>query len=129
MYSNSFNSLVVKFLNDQELNIMEYKLALVNDKRTFFQYYYSLLKRKHLILFSFIPNNDYNLRPIKISLFLISFSLFFSMNALFFTDNTMHKISQSKGAYNIIYQLPKIFYSTIITSFINTILKLFLIRR
>ena len=123
-YKNIYPKTNYQFLNDQELNIMEYKLALVNDKRTFFQYYYSLLKRKHLILFSFIPNNDYNLRPIKISLFLISFSLFFSMNALFFTDNTMHKISQSKGAYNIIYQLPKIFYSTIITSFINTILKL-----
>ena len=123
-YKNLYPKKNYQFLNDQELNIMEYKLALVNDKRTFFQYYYSLLKRKHLILFSFIPNNDYNLRPIKISLFLISFSLFFSMNALFFTDNTMHKISQSKGAYNIIYQLPKIFYSTIITSFINTILKL-----
>ena len=36
----------------------------------------------------------------------------------------MHKISQDKGAYNIIYQLPIIFYSTIITSIINTILKL-----
>ena len=113
-----------QFLNDQELNIMEYKLAIENDKRTYFQYYYSLLKRKHLILFSFIPNNDYNLRPIKISLFLISFSLYFVMNCLFFTDQTMHKISQSKGSYNIIYQLPKIFYSTIITSLINTILKL-----
>ena len=123
-YKNVYPKKNYQFLNDQELNIMEYKLALVNDKRTFFQYYYSLLKRKHLILFSFIPNNDYNLRPIKISLFLISFSLFFSMNALFFTDNTMHKISQSKGAYNIIYQLPKICYSAIITSFINTILKL-----
>ena len=123
-YKNAYPKKNYQFLNDQELNIMEYKLALVNDKRTFFQYYYSLLKRKHLILFSFIPNNDYNLRPIKISLFLISFSLFFSMNALFFTDNTMHKISQSKGAYNIIYQLPKICYSAIITSFINTILKL-----
>ena len=82
------------------------------------------MKSNHPITFSFFPSNDYNSRIIKMFLFFFSFSLDFTVNTLFFNDNTMHKISQSKGAYNIIYQLPKIFYSTIITSFINTILKL-----
>ena len=60
-------------LNDYELNKLKYKKALALDKRTYFQYYYSLLKQKNLFLFAFFPSNDYNLKIIKISLFLITF--------------------------------------------------------
>ena len=35
--------------NDYELNNLSYEEALKLDKRTFFQYYFSLLKKKHLI--------------------------------------------------------------------------------
>ena len=60
----------------------------------------------------------------KIELFLISFSLYFTVNALFFTDKTMHKIYKDKGIYNFIYQIPKIIYSTLISSFVNLIIKI-----
>ena len=112
-----------KNLNEQELNSLEYELALKYDKRTYFQYYWSLLKRKQLILFSFLPNNDYNLRTIKISLFLISFSLYFTINGFFFSDNTMHKVYEDKGKFNIIFQIPQILYSTMVSAVINIILK------
>jgi hypothetical protein len=59
----------------------------------------------------------------KKSLFLISFSLYFTINALFFTDKTMRKIYKVKGKYKIISQLPKIFYSSFIIIAINIILK------
>ena len=86
-----------KDLNDQELNTLEYEIAIICDKRTYFQYYWSLLKKKQLILFTFVPTNDYNLFSLKISLFLISFSLYFTINAFFFSDDTMHKIHESNG--------------------------------
>ena len=35
-----------KNLNDQELNSLEYPFALIYDKRTYFKYYWSLLKKK-----------------------------------------------------------------------------------
>ena len=58
---------------------MSYKpFKVKEDKRTYFQYYWSLLKKKQLILFTFWPANDYNLLTIKISLFLLSFGLYFS---------------------------------------------------
>ena len=113
-----------KYLNDYELNNLDYKDALELDKRTYYQYYWSLLKRKQLILFSFLPNNDYNLRIIKITLFFLSFSLYFTINGFFFTDDTMHKLYEDNGEYNIIYQLPQILYSSIITAAINFILQL-----
>ena len=35
----------------------------------------------------------------------------------------MHKIYEDKGIFNFIYQFPKIFYSSIISSFLNTFIK------
>ena len=113
----------IKELNDEELNNLEYEIAILIDKRNDFQYYYSLLKKKQLILFAFLPANDYNLIAIKISLLLLAFSLYFAINGFFFSDATMNKINEDKGAFNILYQLPQIFYSTVISAIINITLK------
>ena len=79
--------------NDNELNSLLYEKAILYDKRTFVQYYVSLLKNKHLLIFSFYSNNnDYNSQIIKIFLFIFFFAVHFTVNALFFNDNTMHKI-------------------------------------
>ena len=68
-------------------------------------------------------NEDYNSKIIKICLFLFTFALFLVINALFFNDSTMHKIYELKGNYNFINQMPIIFYSSIISSFISIIIK------
>ena len=110
-------------LNTTELNNLEYEKAIILDKRTYLQYYFSLLKQKHLILFTFLPANDYNVMSLKISLFLVSFSLYLNINGFFFNDDTMHKIYEDRGVFNIIAQIPQILYSSIISSLINMILK------
>jgi len=97
----------------------------LKDKRTFFQYYFSLLKKKQLILFIFCPMEDFNLLTIKISLFLINISLSFTINGFFFSDEIMHKIYIDKGASNIMYRIAEIIYSSIICVIIKTILDLF----
>ena len=86
-------------------------------------YYLSLLKAKHLLIFSFITKNDYNSREIKICFFFSSFSLLYSVNSFFFQDKNIHKIYEDKGAYDFIYQIPQIFYSTLISALINFLLK------
>ena len=113
----------IKVLNDIEMNSLEYQEALILDKRTYMQYYCSLLKTKHLILFTFFLYNDYNIIFIKIFLFLLGFTLYLTVNGFFFTDETMHKINEDKGAFNIIFQIPQILYSTVISAVINLILK------
>ena len=110
--------------NDEEKNNLPYELALQFDKRSFCEYYSSLLKTKNLILFSFFNNNDYNSRIIKIDLFFINFTLHYTVNALFFTDKTMHKIYVEKGSFNFIFQLPSIIYSSLISAVLNVLLKL-----
>ena len=109
------NNVIYKNLNDEELNSLDYSIALKIDKKTYFQYYWSLLKKKHLILFIFYPNDDYNLISIKIILFLVSFSLYFTINRFFFNDDTMHKINEDNGNFNLLYQLIQIFYSSVIS--------------
>ena len=110
---------------DFEINSLEYEEAFNLDKRNYFQYYISLLKNNHPIMFSFSSYKDYNSRIIKMFLFFFSFSLDFTVNALFFSDETMHKIYQDKGEYNFLYQIPQIIYSTLISRFIDTLIKKF----
>ena len=110
--------------NEEELKNLEYELALKFDKRTFCEYYFSLLKLKHFIIFSFYYKKDYNSKIIKIDLFFINFTLNYTVNALFFNDNTIHKIYKEEGSFNFIYQLPQIVYSTLISSIINFLFNL-----
>ena len=110
---------------DNELNSLSYKEALKYDKRTYFTYYVSLVKSKHLLFFSFHPKFDFNSRIIKIYLFFFNFTTYFFVNALFFTDETMGKINTDGGSFNFIYNLPQIIYSNLISSLINEMVKLF----
>ena len=109
---------------DNELNSFSYEKALNHDKRTYIQYYLSLLKTQHLLIFSFYyKNRDYNSQIIKIFLFFFFFGLHMMINALFFNDNTMHKIYVDKGSFNFIYQISQIIYSSIISIIITTLIK------
>ena len=110
--------------NDEELNDLNYDLALKIDKRNYCQYYYSLLKTKHAIFFTFCNNTDYNLKIIKIDLFIFNLALEFTINAFFFSDDTMHKIYEDKGDFDLLYQLPQIIYSSIISHVFNYVLEI-----
>ena len=70
-------------------------------------------------------SNDYNSRMIKIYLFFYNFGTCYTVNALFFNDASLHKIYLEDGDFNIIYQLPQILYSTIISVIIDQILRFF----
>ena len=113
---------VMKY-KDDELNNLSYHLAKQFDKRTYCKYYISLLKLNHDFIFTFFGINDYNSKIIKIDLFFIGFSMFYTINALFYDDDTMHNIYENKGSFDFIYQLPKDIYSSLISMILNTILK------
>ena len=116
IYDNNYN------YNDGELNSLTYDQALIYDKRSPKEYYFSLLMKKHLILFTFLSKNDYNLKTIKYGLFIISVSLYITINSFFFIDENMHKIYIDHGIFNYIYQIPQIIYSFFISIFCNLII-------
>ena len=123
--NNNINEEKLNLLNykEFELNSMEYKKASIHDKRTYLQYYISLLRYNHLLIFSFYNNKDYNSRIIKIFLFFFFFSAYFAVNALFFTDSTMNKIYEDKGIFNFYYHFPQIIYSSLISGIVGVIIK------
>ncbi len=41
----------------------------------------------------------------------------------FFSDETMHKVFENNGEFNIIYQIPQILYSSIVSMITNILLK------
>ena len=119
--NEKYNNILIK--TESELNSLSYEDALKKDKRTYCQYYISLLKKKQSILFSFYPNKDYNAQIIKSFLFFFFYILNLTVNALFFTDDTMNKIYTDSGSFNLNYQIPQIVYSCLISSVINLIIK------
>ena len=121
--AKKFKSFIVKY-NDYELNTMEYRKALLYDKRSFCQYYLVLLKRKNLILFSICPVKDYNTMIIKLCIFSLSFSIYYVVNFAFFTENIIHKIYEIGGKYDLSFFMPKILISFAISYFISNIIKL-----
>ena len=104
---------------DEEINELSYDLAIQYDKMNFCQYYISLIKTKHILIFALFNNNDYNSKIIKINLFFIVFTIDYIVNAFFYNDDTMHKIYQSKGKFDFEYQLPIIVYSNLISMILN----------
>ena len=114
---------IMKYI-DEEINTLPYDLAIKEDKRSYCQYYISLLKTKHSLIFAFCNNNDYNSKIIKIDLFFIGFAISYTVNALFYDDDTMHKIYESKGQFDLEAQIPIIAYSCLISIILNSPLNL-----
>ena len=95
------------------IELIEYNEAINLDKRTLLQLYYATLKREHLIIFTFIVCDDYNLFYIKLSRFLFLMASDMAFNAFFFSDDSMHKLYLNYGKYDFIQDIPQLVYSTI----------------
>ena len=109
----------IKNYIDEEINGFSYNLSIKIDKRTYCQYYISLLKTQHSLICSIFNNDDYNSGIVKIDLFVIGLAIEYIVNALFYNDDTMHKIYEDKGLFDLETQLPIAFYSTIISTILN----------
>ena len=108
--------------DDYELNNLEYLEAIEYDKRTFIKIYWSLLKREHLIIFTFFAWNDFNIFSIKLSKFFHAICTDMVFNVFFFSDESMHNLYQSGGVYNFVEQ----FFQMVISTIVSQLLQIFL---
>jgi hypothetical protein len=108
-----------KHYDNFELNELEYLEALLYDRRTIFQFYWSVLMREHLFIFTFIACDDYNLTTVKVTRFFFLLCTDMAMNAIFFNDESMHKIYVSGGKYDFLQNILRILYSLIISHLIE----------
>ena len=113
-----------KDMNDYELNTLNYINALKYDKRTCSEYYISLIRTKHPILFGFCPIKDYNTIIIKSNIFFLSFSVYYAMNFVFFNEKVIHKIYEDGGKYDFVYFLPQISMAFALSHIVYIIIRL-----
>ena len=119
---NTYNKIRKFRYNDNEMNLLDYKEAKINDKRTFMQYYFSLLKTKHLLINSFFYFQDYNSSIIKIYIFFFNFLIECTISAMFYTEDALHKIFIEAGTFDIIYQIPQMLYSYLLSLLITNLI-------
>ena len=100
---NKINDIQFSYYNEYELNKLAYKDALLQDKRTYFKYYFSIVKRNNLLIFAFFVNNDYNPKIIKISIFSFSIALYLFWNVPFINDSTIQLLYYKEGSFDIGY--------------------------
>ena len=124
--NNTFSKLNVvnpkEELDNYELNNLEYNEAINLDKRTFIDTYFSILKREHLIIFTFFIRNDHNIIYIKLCRFIFLVCTDMALNVFFFADETMHKMFLDYGKYNFVQRIPQIIYSKIVSQLIEVFL-------
>ena len=112
-------------LTDLEMNWNTYDFVLEKDKRSFFQYYLSLVYRKNYITFTFFNLRDYNSMSIKIYLLFFYFYIFLLINTFFFDESLIHQIYINHG--KIFFKLNKtsILLSIVISKIVIFFVKYF----
>ena len=110
-------------LEDDQLNFAGYDIAFKKDRRTFIQYYWSLLKMKQLFIFTFYTSKDYILRSTKIALFILFISFYFAFTALFFNDSIMRQLYVYKGNTDAAVHVPNIILSSLCCIIMNLIVR------
>ena len=113
---SDFETLSLKSENfdDFELNNLDYIPACDYDKRSFIKTYWSVLKREHIGIMTFLAWNDYNIFYIKLNRFIIQFCTSFTMNGLFFSDESMHYLYVNNGEYSFVQKIPQMVFSLLI---------------
>ena len=110
-------------LIDSEINLLSYNKALKYDKRNYLEYYISLLRTNHILIFSF-SNKDYNSTIIKIYIFFFTFFIEFSISTMFYSDSDINKIYEDEGTFDFIYQIPNMLYSSLISMLLINLIKM-----
>ena len=106
--------------DDYELNNMKYDDAYDLDNRSCLKTYWSVIKREHYVIFTFISRNDYNLFYIKIERFFILICTEITMNGMFFVHETMYK--KQTGDTSFAQKIPQFVFSLLVTHGIEIIL-------
>ena len=112
---------------DYEKNWLPYEKALIYDKRSKCDYYFSLIRNKQLIMFTFCALNDYNSGIVQKFMIFLSFAFHYATNTIFFTGANLHQIYQDKGKYNFDYQIKFILLSAFVSTLTLRLILQFLV--
>ena len=106
------------------MNKFSFKIAMKNDKRPFIILFLDILTDKMLFLKAIYKKTPFNLRSLNISLFILSLSLVFVLNALFYTDKLISEKYHNDGlslVTNILRSVLSSFISVFFFSIFNSL--------
>ena len=124
--SNIITKREYSFLNDGEINELDYDNSLVHDKRSFLRIYFSFIKYNILIFFSFLLYEDFNINFAKIALFINYLILYLAFNTMFFNNNSIHNIYINEGKYEIGYHSLRILGAFVVSLIFIKLIRLWL---
>ena len=111
------------YLSESELRVLSYNYALKIDNRNRTDYFFSLIKGNIKLLSACLQGKDYNIQLVKYSLFVFEIAFTLTINALFYNDEAIYQINQNNDGDSFFKSNERVFYSTIITGFLNLIIK------
>ena len=94
-------------LSNYELNALSYNEALMFDNRKFLDMYWYLLRREHIIIFTFVSWNDYNLFSLKLSKLFLTICSDMAFNVFFFSDEYVEYLIMTDSQYYYLKELKK----------------------
>ena len=126
LYKLNNKNILIKGLKkvEDELQDMDFKEAIIYDKRTFFKMYWSFLLDSQIILSTFFTENYLNLFIIKLSFLIFTIEISFFLNAFFYTDEYISDAYHNDGVLYFITSLPQTFYSFIATFIATNLLSM-----
>ena len=113
-------------IKEKNMIVMSYELALLNDKRKYYEIYFDIIKYNHLISFTFISKIYGNNIYLKINMFLFFIVLLFLFNLFLFVDKYFTYIYLNEGKYNFGNEIPMPIVAVLICLLINMVIRLLL---
>ena len=114
-----------KIPSNDYLNDLNYEESLIYDNRTFWKIYYLNLLTKQSILNTFLFKSPFELKYIRIIMFIFGNSLDFALNALFFFQSAISKRYHYEGKLGYLFDLQNSLYINIISTFSGFLIGIF----
>ena len=104
---------------NEDLFDLDYEESLLYDSRSFCQLYWNYLQIQQVIINTFIFENFFELRIIKIFFWIFTIGLEFTLNALFYSDKYISHTYHNNGVVDFVSNIPKSIYSFLVTVLIT----------
>ena len=104
------------------LDDFEFEEAIRYDTRSFCFCYYLSLLTKQCILSTFVYKSPFELKVMRIIMFIFSYSMDFAFNALFYMESMISERYHYEGKLGILFNLQNTIFSTLASTLVSIIL-------
>jgi len=116
------NSNYTPLNSNYELNNYDYSEAILYERRSFFRLYFIIFISKENIFNLIFFNPPLELKPLRICIFIFSYTLDISLNAFFYLSENISDKYNYKGNYRILFSLINNLAISLVSTIVSSIL-------